>query len=138
VTAPRPAPGEAEVRPRLDDASLLESALRLAEAERHGGVSVLEELIAPDYTGYDPAGRHQDRAGVLRAYTDGRVLITALGQSGMRARVVGEVGLVTGVSEYRGRQGDEPFDFRLRFLDVYAWRDERWQLIASQDTRLPR
>ena len=28
--------------------------------------------------------------------------------------------------------------FRLRFLDVYAWRDSRWQLIASQDTRLPR
>ena len=138
MTSPRPTLGEAEARPPLDDASLLESAQRLAEAERHGDVRALEEIIAPDYVGYDPAGRPQDRAGVLRAYTDGRVRVTALGQSDMRARVVGEVGLVTGVSEYRGRQGDERFDFRLRFLDVYAWRDARWQLIASQDTRLPR
>ena len=136
MTAPPRAPEE--TRPRLEEGSLLDAARRLAEAERHGDVSALEELIATDYVGYDPAGRQQDRAGVLRAYTDGRVLLTALRQTDMRARVAGEVGLVTGVSEYQGRQGSDRFDFRLRFLDVYAWRDARWQLIASQDTRLPR
>jgi hypothetical protein len=117
---------------------LLATAQRLAEAERHGDVRALEELIAPDYAGYDPAGRRQDRAGVLRAYVEGGVRVTTLGQSELRARVVGETGLVTGVSEFQGHQGDERFDFRLRFLDVYAWREARWQLIASQDTRLPR
>jgi len=138
MTSPRPTLGEAETRPPPDDASLLASAQRLAEAERHGDVRTLELIIAPDYVGYDPAGRHQDRAGVLRAYTDGRVRVSVLGQTDMLARVIGEVGVVTGVSEYQGRQGDERFDFWLRFLDVYAWRDARWQLIASQDTRLPR
>lgn len=120
------------------DGALLDAAQRLADAERRGDVGALEQLIGADYTGYDPAGRHQDRAGVLRAYTYGRVQVATLGQSELSARVVGEVGLVTGVSDFRGKQGDEPFDFRLRFLDVYAWRDSRWQLIASQDTRLPR
>jgi ketosteroid isomerase-like protein len=120
------------------DGSLLDAARRLADAERRGDVGALEELIGADYAGYDPAGRHQDRALVLRAYADGRVRVTTLGQTELSARVVGEVGLVTGVSEFQGRQGDEPFDFRLRFLDVYAWRDGRWQLVASQDTRLPR
>jgi hypothetical protein len=97
----------------------------------------LEELVAADYTGYDPAGRPQDRHGVMRAYAEGGVRVTALGQSDLRARVIGDVGLVAGVSAFQGRQGEEPFDFRLRFLDVYAWRDGRWQLVASQDTRLP-
>ncbi len=120
------------------DGALLDAAQRLADAERRGDVGALEQLIGADYTGYDPAGRHQDRAGILHAYTDGRVRVATLGQSELSARVVGEVGLVTGVSAFRGKQGDEPFDFRLRFLDVYAWRDSRWQLIASQDTRLPR
>jgi hypothetical protein len=120
------------------DGSLLDAARRLADAERRGDVGALEELIGADYAGYDPAGRHQDRALVLRAYADGRVRVSTLGQTELSARVVGEVGLVTGVSEFQGRQGDELFDFRLRFLDVYAWRDGRWQLVASQDTRLPR
>jgi Domain of unknown function (DUF4440) len=120
------------------DGSLLEAAQRLAEAERQGDVRSLEALIGADYGGYDPAGRRQDRPGVLRAYAEGGVRVTALGQSELRARVIGEVGLVTGVSEFQGRQGEESFNFRLRFLDVYTWRDGRWQLIASQDTRLPR
>jgi len=120
------------------EASLLNAAQRLAEAERRGDVRTLEELIAADYRGYDPAGRPQDRAGVVQAYAEGGVRITALGQSDLSARVIGEVGLVAGVSVFQGRQGEEPFDLRLRFLDVYAWRDGRWQLIASQDTHLPR
>lgn len=98
----------------------------------------LEELLAADYTGYDPAGRPRDRSGVIRAYAEGGVRVTALGQSELHARVLGEIGLVTGVSAFKGRQGQEPFDFTLRFLDVYAWRDGRWQLTASQATRLPR
>jgi ketosteroid isomerase-like protein len=119
------------------EASLLDAARRLAEAERQGDVRGLEELIGADYAGYDPSGRMQDRAGVIRAYSHGGVRVTALGQRELRARVVGDVGLVTGVSALQGRQGEEPFDFTLRFLDVYAWRDGRWQLVASQDTHLP-
>jgi len=53
-------------------------------------------------------------------------------------RVFGEVGLVAGVSRLRGHTEGERFDMLLRFLDVYVWRDGRWELVASQDTRLPR
>lgn len=107
------------------EASLLEAAQRLAEAERRADVQALGNLIAADYTGHDPAGRLQDRPGVLRAYTEGEIRVTALKQSDLRARVIGEVGIVTGVNAFQGRQGEEPFDFRFRFLDVYAWREGR-------------
>jgi hypothetical protein len=120
------------------EASLLDAAARLAEAERQGDVLTLEQLLAPEYQGYDPAGRSQDRASVLWAYREGAVRIVALRQSELRATVVGDVGLVAGISALSGRQAAEEFDFRLRFLDAYVWREGRWQLIASQDTRLPR
>jgi ketosteroid isomerase-like protein len=119
------------------ETSLLEAAASLAEAERRGDVQALEQLVAGDYIGYDPAGRPQDRTRVARAYADGDVRITSLGQRDLQARIIGEAGLVSGVSAFRGTQGGESFDFTLRFLDVYAWRDGRWQLVASQDTRLP-
>jgi hypothetical protein len=120
------------------EASLLEAASRLAEAERRGNVAALEQLLAPEYQGYDPAGRSQDRVGVLWAYREGAMRIAVLRQSELRATVVGDVGLVAGISALSGRQAAEEFDFRLRFLHAYIWRDGRWQLIASQDTRLPR
>jgi ketosteroid isomerase-like protein len=120
------------------EASLLAAAQRLAAAERQGDVRALQELLASDYAGHDPAGRPQDRSSVLRAYADGGVRVTTLEKSDLRARVMGEVGLVAGVSRLQGSQGAEFFDFTLRFLDVYAWRDGRWQLVASQDTHLTR
>ena len=110
---------------------------RLAQAEQKGDIPALEQLLAPDYQGYDPSGRPQDRAGVLRGYAGGGVRMTILRQSELRVRVLGEAGLVAGINVMRGQQGTEHFDLRLRFLDVYAWRDGRWQLVASQDTRLP-
>ena len=119
------------------EASLLDAAGRLAQAEQQGDISALEQLLAPDYQGYDPSGRPQDRAGVLRGYAEGGVRMTTLRQSGLRVRVLGDTGLVAGINALRGQQGAEHFDLRLRFLDVYAWRDGHWQLVASQDTRLP-
>ena len=116
---------------------LLDAAQRLAQAEAKGDIPALEQLLAPDYQGYDPSGRPQDRAGVLRGYAEGGVRMTTLRQSGLRVRVLGDTGLVAGINALRGQQGAEHFDLRLRFLDVYAWRDGRWQLVASQDTRLP-
>jgi ketosteroid isomerase-like protein len=119
------------------EASLLDAAGRLAQAEQQGDVSALEQLLAPDYLGYDPSGRPQDRAGVLRGYAEGGVRVATLRQSELRVRVLGDTGLVAGINALRGQQGPEHFDLQLRFLDVYAWRDGRWQLVASQDTRLP-
>ena len=119
------------------EASLLEAAERLAQAEAKGDIPALEQLLASDYQGYDPFGRPQDRAGVLRGYAPGGgVKVTSLLQSDLRVRVLGEAGLVAGINVMVGQQGHEHFDLRLRFLDVYAWRDDRWQLVASQDTRL--
>lgn len=115
----------------------MDAAARMAEAERRADPETLGELIAPDYQGYDPSGRSQDRAGVLGAYSTGGVRLTHLQRSDVRVKIVGEAGLVAGISVLQGERSTEHFAFRLRFLDVYAWRDGRWQLVASQDTRLP-
>jgi ketosteroid isomerase-like protein len=119
------------------EASLLDAAGRLARVQQEVDLAALEDLLAPDYLGHDPAGRPQDRAGLIRALTSGNVHVAQLRQSQLEARVIGDVGLVTGVNALTGEESSLRFDFRLRFLDVYAWRDQRWQLVASQSTYLP-
>lgn len=119
------------------ETSLLDAAHHLAAAEHQGDVATIEQLLAADYQGHDPVGRPQDRAGVLRAYTDGGLRLTNVQLSELQARIIGETGLVTGISSLQGQQGAEHFHFQLRFLEVYAWRADRWELVASQNTRLP-
>lgn len=116
-------------------ASLLDTAQRLAVAEHQGDLAALELLLAADYQGYDPTGRLHDRAAVLRAYGEDGVRLTSVQLSELQAQILGEVGLVIGVSAMQGHRGAERLDFRLHFLDVYVWRDDRWELVASQNTR---
>jgi hypothetical protein len=119
------------------EASLLLAAERLAEAERAGDIPALEQLLAADYQGFDPAGRSRSRDRVLQNYGEGRVRMSSLTQSQLQARLLGEVGLVFGVNALQGNDGTEHFHFRLHFLDVWALRDGRWQLVASQQTLIP-
>lgn len=117
--------------------SLLDAAQQLAAAERQGDVVALGQLLAADYQGHDQVGRTQDRTGVLRAYADGEIRLTQVELSELQARIIGELGLVTGISALQGEQGAEQFHFQLRFLQVYLWQADRWVLVASQNTRLP-
>jgi ketosteroid isomerase-like protein len=119
------------------ESALRETAARLIAAEQAGDTSTLAVILGADYHGYDPSGRPQDRETVLESYRRGNVRFDRLAVSDMAFRIVGDVGLVAGVSRLRGHTDGERFDLRLRFLDVYAWRDGRWELVASQDTRLP-
>ncbi len=119
------------------ESALRETAARLIAAEQAGDLSTLAVILGADYHGYDPYGRLQDRETVLESYRRGHVRFDLLAVSDLALRMMGDVGLVAGVSRLRGHADGERFDMRLRFLDVYAWRDGRWELVASQDTRLP-
>ena len=122
----------------VTEASLLDAATRLAGAERWGNVAVLEELLAPEYRGYDVSGQMHNRTSFLLAYAKGKMRLAALRLSQLETKVMGEVGLVAGVSEMCTGLGVEKLDLRFRFLDVYTWSSGGWRLIASQDTPLPR
>ncbi len=56
----------------------------------------------------------------------------------MNIRVDGNVAVVTGVNHVKGRdEKNQPFDYRLRFTDTFIKRDRRWQVWATQGTRIP-
>ena len=58
--------------------------------------------------------------------------------SEMNIRVDGRMAVVTGINHVKG-QDDKgaPFDFRVRFTDTFIKRDGRWQVWATQGTRIP-
>lgn len=57
--------------------------------------------------------------------------------SEMNIRIDGNTAVVTGVNHVKGRdEKGQPFDFRTRFTDTFIKRDGRWQVWATQGTRI--
>jgi ketosteroid isomerase-like protein len=118
------------------DAQLQAAVQDLATAELRGDLATLERLVAVDYEGFDPVGHPQDREALLASYRTGTAKIEQLTRTQLHFRRFGNVGLVTGRTILRGHADGKAFDHRLRFLDVFLYRDDQWQLISSHVARL--
>ena len=58
--------------------------------------------------------------------------------SEMDIRIEGGTAIVTGVNRLKGHdEKNQPFDIRVRFTDTFVKRDGRWQVWATQGTRIP-
>ena len=56
----------------------------------------------------------------------------------MKAQDLGDTVVLTGVAQIKVVANGTPNAFGVRFTDVYAKRDGRWQMVTWQSTRLPR
>jgi hypothetical protein len=80
----------------------------------------------------DPKDRYMESVG------SGRIRYLVIHPEGMEARVYGDVGVITGeVQETLAVGGGEPFEMRVRTIEVYVMRDGRWQMTDFQPTRFP-
>lgn len=58
--------------------------------------------------------------------------------SEMDIRIDGNTAIVTGINHVKGRdEKGQPMEYRLRFTDTFIKRDGRWQVWATQGTRIP-
>ncbi len=74
---------------------------------------------------------------VADAGTD-KTVFQSLDLSDLNVRTEGNTAVVTGVNHEVGRDAQgKAFDRRVRFTDVYLKRDGRWQVWATQGTRIP-
>jgi len=115
---------------------LIETTERFRIALLTNDVPVMESILAEDYVGFDPCGNEQDRKLSIEAYQPGCVELETFEVEDVEVEVVGEVGVVTGKGYIHGTFAGCEFEHRLRFMDVYVWRDGRWQLFRSQVTPL--
>ena len=55
----------------------------------------------------------------------------------VRIRLYGDVAVVTGSANLRVSAGGDVHRLAIRFIEVYVVRDDRWQLVSWQSTRIP-
>jgi hypothetical protein len=96
----------------------------------------LDHIIARDYRGYSIYGLPEDREMILKAYGQNGVTLEKYDVQDMHAEVIGEIGIITGRGFIRGTYQGIKFEHHVSFLDIYRFRQTRWQLYLTHDTEI--
>lgn len=107
-------------------------------AQVNGDRAELERLVADDYTLVNSSGIVQDKAGLIRDYTTPGYRIEPFEILQPVEKVWSDGAVMGGVVELRGIDGGKPFAVTLRFADIWARRNGKWQVIYSQVSRPPK
>ena len=119
---------EAEVRQILKD-------LAVGQLSRPGAKELerqLERIYADEFTSTNSSGQVRNKAAVIAARVSGRISAQSYEVDEVTVQIYGD----TAVARTSERIEGNPFSGRSRHLRVFIKRDGRWQLVASQMTRV--
>ena len=95
-------------------------------------------FLADDWSVINTDGNILTKEQVLREmFVTGQRQIDAIAVDDVKVRPLGDVAIVTGRTIASGKLRGATVTATLRFTDVFARRDGRWQIVASQGTRVP-
>lgn len=134
---PLAAAGCASTRPRDLVAEVKVAAREFDDAQLRGDRSVLERYLAVDFLFVRGSGAVSGRADFIAAFTKpGQKLDPFVITNPVFARLGDGAVLVGGDAVLSGVDGGSRFSERIRYADIFAWRDGRWQVVYTQVTRL--
>jgi ketosteroid isomerase-like protein len=110
--------------------ALLEMENRWVTALDHRDPKGVDCLLAEDFLDSDASGQLRTRQQVLDAVPKRKTYAQHL--EDLRARVYGDTGIVRGVNRISDKEGKEVA--RVRFTDVFRYRDGQWRAISGHET----
>jgi ketosteroid isomerase-like protein len=105
------------------------------EAQIHGDKAALQRLVADDYTLVNSSGRIQNKAALIADYTAPGYKIEPFQIMEAVEKVWSDGAVMGGVVDLRGTDGGKPFAVKLRFADIWAKRNGKWQVIYTHVSR---
>jgi len=105
------------------------------EAQIHGNKAELQRLVADDYTLVNSSGRVQSKAELIADYTTPGYKIEPFEILQPVEKVWSDGAVMGGVVDLRGTDGGKPFAVTLRFADIWAKRNGKWQVIYTHVSR---
>ena len=100
-------------------------------------IATLESLLADDLVYTHSSARLDTKQSLIVGMTSGSTVYTGVEPSDVKAQDFGDTVVLTGVCQIKVIANGTPNAFGVRFTDVYAWRNGRWQMVTWQSTRLP-
>jgi hypothetical protein len=104
-------------------------------AQIHGNKAELQRLVADDYTLVNSSGRIQNKAALIADYTAPGYKIEPFEIQQPIEKAWSDGAVMGGVVDLRGMDGGKPFAVKLRFADIWAKRNGKWQVIYTHVSR---
>jgi hypothetical protein len=104
-------------------------------AQIHGNKAELQRLVADDYTLVNSSGRIQNKAALIADYTAPGYKIEPFEIQQPIEKAWSDGAVLGGVVDLRGMDGGKPFAVKLRFADIWAKRNGKWQVIYTHVSR---
>ena len=108
-------------------------------ADKNRDFAWFEKNFASDYSNISSgSGKLYTKSEELAEMKNDKRVVESAVLSELNIRIDGNTAIVTGVNHVMGRDDKaQPMNYRLRFTDTFIKRDGRWQVWATQGTRIP-
>lgn len=107
------------------------------EAQVHGDRAELQRLVADDYTLVNSSGHVQSKAELIKDYTTPGYRIEPFEILQPVEKAWSDGAVMGGVVNLRGTDGGKPFAVTLRFADIWAKRNGKWQVVYTHVSKPP-
>ena len=123
--------------PRYPDLppDLAAAARAFDAAQVEGDGAALDRLLADDYLLVNSQGRTESKADFIRDYTAPGFSFAPFTIEKPVERVWATGAVLGGVVDAKGTSDGKAYAFRMRFADIWAKRDGKWQVIYTQARR---
>jgi ketosteroid isomerase-like protein len=132
---------EAEFLGRLAVAGNAQTIIELdrkrMQAMAKKDVATLQSVLADDLIYTHSSARLDTKKSLLDNMVSGSTVYTSVEPSDVKAQDLGDTVVLTGTCQIKVTSNGTPNAFGVRFTDVYARRDGRWQMVTWQSTKLP-
>jgi hypothetical protein len=119
-------------------ADLAKAAHDYDQAQVSSNRGELERLIADDYVLHNSGGQRQDKTSFIADQIAPGYKLEPFEVTEKVEKVMGDAAILGGVARAKGTSGGEPYDVKLRFIDIWQKRGGKWVVVMSQATRVPK
>ena len=99
--------------------------------------ATLDAVIADDLIYAHSTARLDTKRSLIDNMKSGATVYTSVEPSDVKAQDLGETVVLTGIAQINVVSKGTPNAFGVRFTDVYARRNGKWQMVTWQSTKLP-
>jgi len=107
------------------------------QAMLNADVAALNNVLADDLIYAHTTGTIDSKSSMIDNIGSGAIDYELIEPTDVRIRLYGDVAVVTGSANMQVSVVDQIHQVFIRFIEVYVARDDQWQLVSWQSTRVP-